>query len=119
MTDNHMAGLIQVYKNNVNNMAPEEHLDNLKNPNKEAEYYKILKTYQYLMEQMGLQVCYKKITSDYEKKKYKLGYTKLGLKLLYRSTMAWASLIKLEKIIKMIKKKNELLSMFIKRQTAR
>jgi len=33
--------------------------------------------------------------------------------------MAWSSLQKIDKIIKMIKKKNELLSMFIKRQGTR
>lgn len=65
------------------------------------------------MELMGLSDVYQKIMEDYDlKKNYQIEHTLI--KICYRCLLAERSLHKLEKVFKLIKKKNELLSYFIK-----
>lgn len=73
-------------------------------------------TFQYLMESMGLFSVYKKIMLEYNAN-VRGKFEETLLKILYRCTMAYKSINKIRKIVNMLKKKNELLSIFIKRQS--
>ena len=65
------------------------------------------------MELMGLSEVYTRIMEDYDlKKNYQVEH--ILMKICYRCILAERTLLKLEKIFKLIKKKNELLSYFIK-----
>jgi hypothetical protein len=65
------------------------------------------------MELMGLSEVYNKIIEDYDlKKNYQIKH--ILIKICYRCILAERTLHKLEKIFKLIKKKNELLRYFIK-----
>ena len=66
------------------------------------------------MEIMGLFPLYNKIMKEYNAtRRHKFNQTLL--KMLYRCSMAYKSIHKIKKIVHMLKKKNELLSIFIKR----
>ena len=77
------------------------------------QFEKVKLTYKILMELMGLSEVYNKIIEDYDlKKNYQIKH--IIIKICYRCILAERTLHKLEKIFKLIKKKNELLSYFIK-----
>ena len=69
------------------------------------------------MELMGLYPLYKKIMNEYDANR-KLKFNDTLLKMLFRCSMAYNSIHKIKKIVKLLKKKNELLSIFIKRQNS-
>ena len=94
-----------------------EHLASKKGFKKEREFKRARLTFQYLMERMGLLSVFKKIMVEYNANK-KNKYDDTLLKILYRCSMAYKSIQKIEKIVTMLKKKNELLSIFIKKQSA-
>ena len=71
-------------------------------------------TFQYLMEKIGLYSVFKRIMGEYNHLKRK-DFDDTLLKILYRCTMLYRSIHKVEKITKMLAKKNELLSVFIKK----
>lgn len=66
------------------------------------------------MEIMGLYPLFKKIMNEYNSNR-RQKFNETLLKILYRCTMAYKSIHKITKIVHMLKKKNELLSIFIKR----
>jgi hypothetical protein len=79
------------------------------------QFEKVKLTYKILMELMGLSEVYDRIMEDYNlKRNYQLKH--ILIKICYRCILAERTLHKLEKIFKLIKKKNELLSFFIKHQ---
>lgn len=63
---------------------------------------------------MGLYPLFKKIMKEYNETK-RNHFNETLLKILYRCSMAYKSIHKIKKIVMMLQKKNELLSIFIKR----
>lgn len=71
-------------------------------------------TFEVVMTEMGLDEVGQKILQDYEEK-FRQAPVPTMLKILYRCALGYRALNKVQKIFSMLQKKNDLLSMFIKK----
>ena len=71
-------------------------------------------TFEMVMTEMGLDEVGQKILVDYDEK-FRQAPVPTLLKILYRCALGYRSLTRVEKIFNMLQKKNDLLSMFIKK----